>query len=38
MPCPYCCLDADWNANPDRTPDLSALFTSVIAVAGKKVN
>ncbi len=30
MPCPQCCMDADWNADPDRAPDVSKVFSAVI--------
>jgi hypothetical protein len=38
MPCPQCCVDADWNAIPSRVPDVSAVIKSVTHAAGKKVN
>lgn len=38
MPCPQCCGDDAWNAEPDWPPDVSKLFTSVTHVAGKAVN
>jgi hypothetical protein len=31
-------MDADWNADPGRLPDVSKVFTSVTHVAGKKVH
>jgi hypothetical protein len=30
MPCPQCCLDGDWNADPGRAPDVSKIFSKVI--------
>ncbi len=34
MPCPHCAPDDEW----DHPPDFSQVFTSVLQVAGKKVN
>jgi hypothetical protein len=36
MPCPSCCMDADWNADPERAQDVSRVLGSLLHIAGKE--
>jgi hypothetical protein len=31
-------MDADWNADPGRAPDVSKVLSSLLHIAGKKVH
>jgi hypothetical protein len=31
-------MDADWNAHPERAPDVSKVLSSLLQIAGKKLH